>query len=404
VHTLVYIRRSENFNNTVLHYAEKNLSTTQLTTISEYFNGDIRLDMNDKHLDYSWKTQQVLDKELDLAEIIFRDRLLRNTPFEKALVLVRRAAGRLLKVFEDGDFDALVTYPVDNYIMDIMVQLAKKNNIPCYGVCNFFMANYKRLTVYGEHNPQRFPETIEVDNVLKRLQNNFHSHMAPSRGKAFKAAVVRYIKYKARFPLFYLLGHKVLMRNEYDLMCTPYITTVRNISNFFVERHFTETNRIDFKKKTILVPLHYFPEATIEYWCGRLSQVEFEDMLHCEINQLSERYEQIILKEHPASVYDNSSSFYRRLLENPKVLLVDPFVSTSKLLEDVNVLGCWTGTAGIEALVNGKQVEFFTDESYYQKAMNLHPEIIQRNNKALSITNPHVFIEEILKGCVPIDK
>lgn len=403
MHTLAYIRRSDSFNKAVVNYAEKELLTTKLTTVSEYFNADLRIDMNSKQYDYSREVQSFIEQELDLSKIIFRDRLLRNMPHKESLILIRRATGNLLEIMGGDDFDSIVTYPVDNYIMDIMVQIARKKNIPCYGVCNFFMANYKRLTVYGEHNPLRLPETIEVDKVLKQLQNNFRSHMAPSRGKALKAAVVRYIKYKARYPLFYLLGHKVLKRNEYDLMCTPYITTVRNILNFFVERHFTAVDRIDFKKKTILVPLHYFPEATIEYWCGRLSQVEFEDMLHCELNQLSERYEQIILKEHPASVFDNPSSFYKRLLDNPKVVLVDPFVSTSELLECVDVLGCWTGTAGIEALVNGKKVEFFTDESYYQKAMNLHPEIIQRDDNAVTISNPHVFIEEILKGCFSVD-
>jgi len=360
--------------------------------------------MNDKSHDHSWKSQQFLVDELNLSEIIFRDRLLRNVPHSQALVLVRRAVGSVLELIDDGVFNALVIYPVDSYITDILVQIAKKKNIPCYGVCPFFMGNYKRQTVYGEHNPQRSPDLSEVDLVLSGLQNNFRSHMAPSRGKALKAAVIRYIKYKARYPLFYLLGYKILKRNEYDLMVTPYITTVRNLSNFFVERHFTATHNINFNKKTILVPLHYFPEATVEYWSGKLSQVEFEDMLLCEINQLAERYEQIILKEHPASVFDNPSSFYKRLLSNPKVVMVDPFISTNELLEYVNVLGCWTGTAGIEALVNGKQVEFFTEEAYYRKALNLHPEIIQHDDEAISIKNPRIFVEEILKGCFFVEK
>lgn len=400
MHALVYIRRNDSLNQAVLDYAKDSLSASKITSVSEYFNGDFRIDMNDTSQDYSWQTQQFIDCELNLQKIMVRDRLLRNITFKEALILVRRAVGKVLAVLEQQKYDALVVYPVDNYITDILIQIAQSKNIPYYGVCNFFLPDYKRQTVYGEHNPVRIPDSVEVECVLQQLQNSFRSYMAPSRGKAIKSAVVRYIKYKARYPLFYLLGYKVFRRNEYDLMCTPYITTVRSFLNFFVERHFTSVGRIDFKKKTILVPLHYFPEATIEYWCGNLSQVEFEDMLLCEINQLSERYEQIILKEHPVSVYNNPSSFYKRLLNNPKVVLIDPFVSTNKLLEYVDVLGCWTGTAGIEALVNNKKVEFFSTDSYYQQAMNICPENIKYDGKAISISDPAIFVEEILKGCI----
>lgn len=401
--TLVYIRRSKQYNETVLNYANKEIEATTLTTVSEYSNGQLHIDMNIQRWDYCSKASSFMEQELDLGKIIFRDRLLRNTPYHKALVLIRRAVGNCLEIFENQSFDALVTYPVDNYIMDILMEVAKKNDVKCYGVCNFFIAEYKRLTLYGEHNPHRVPSKEEVDKVVNRIQNNFRSHMAPDRNKAIKAGVVRYLKYKLRYPLFYLLGYKLLRRNEYDLMCTPYITTVRNFFNFFIERHFVDIQKIDFSKKTILVPLHYFPEATIEYWCDNEYQVDFEDMLKCKIDDLSKRYDQILLKEHPATVFDNSSKFYNSLKDNNKVVLIDPFVSTNKLLDHVDVLGCWTGTAGIEALVNGKKVELFVDEQYYRQAMNKHPEIISNSDGATSISDPHLFIEEILKGCVKVE-
>ena len=404
MHVLVYIRRSESFNKTVLDYAENHLDKTRITTISEYFNADIRIDMNLSNKDYSWKTQSFVENELVLSEVIFRDRLLRNIPFYNALILIRRATGRLLEIMGENSFDALVTYPVDNYIMDIMIKIARSKKIPCYGVSNFFMPSYKRLTVYGEHCPHRSPTKIEVESVIQQLQNNFRSHMAPNRINALKKAIIRYVKYKARYPIFYLLFYKAFKRKEYDLMVTPYITTVRNFFNFFVERNFTALNNIDFRKKSILVPLHYFPEATIEYWSGEETQVEFEDMLMCKIDELSERYEQIILKEHPASVFDNPNSFYKRLKRNHKVILIDPFISTNELLGYVGVLGCWTGTAGIEALVNGKCVELFTEDQYYKKAMSLHPDIVQTDGPIISINSPYIFIEEILKGCIPVEK
>lgn len=400
--TLVYIRRSKQYNETVLNYAAKGVESDEIVTVSEYSNGQLYIDMNSSTWDYCSKSSGFMERELDLGKIIFRDRLLRNTPYHEALILIRRAVGNCLKLFETESFDSLVTYPVDNYIMDILMEVAKKNGVKCYGVCNFFISDYKRITLYGEHTPMRTPAKQEVDAVIERIQNNFRSHMAPNRKAALKAGVVRYVRYKLRYPIFYLFGYKILKRKEYDLMCTPYITTVRNFLNFFIERHFTSLKKIDFSKKTILVPLHYFPEATIEYWCDNEYQVDFEDMLKCKIDDLSNRYEQIILKEHPATVFDNSSKFYKSLLANKKVVLIDPFVSTNKLLDHVDVLGCWTGTAGIEALVNGKSVELFVEQQYYQQAMNHHPGIIRYSNGITSIIDPFPFVEEILKGCVEV--
>ena len=404
MNTLVYIRRCNVFNDSVLSFAKEHLSTSKITTVSEYFNGDFRIDMNTKQWDYCFEIQNLIEEKLDFKSIVFRDRVLRNLPLEKALVLVRRATGNIIDVLKNTRPDNLVIYPVDNYITDILVQVAKLHDISCHGVSNFFIAKYKRLTVYGEHTPTREPEDSEVESVLQQLQNNFRSHMAPNRIKAIKKAIIRYIKYSARYPLFYLLLYKFLKRNEYDLLCTPYNSTVHSFTNFFVERFFIAKDKVDYSKKSILIPLHYFPEATIEYWSGNLNQIEFEDMLLCKINELSTRYEQIILKEHPAALFDNPSSFYKRLIKNPKVVLIDPFVATTELLEKIDVIGCWTGTAGIEALVNGKKVELFVEEQYYQQALNLHPEIIKKDGDLISISEPSVFIKEILKGCILIKK
>ena len=157
------------------------------------------------------------------------------------------------------------------------------------------------------------------------------------------------------------------------------------------------------RKKSILIPLHYFPEATIEYWSGDPTKVEFEDMLKCKLDSLTNKYEQIILKEHPATVFDNPSSFYKSIKKNSKVVFIDPFYSTSALLKLVDVVGCWTGTSAIEFLVNGKNVELFCDNQYYRTAMELEPRNIGRNEDLISIKDPFVFIKEILRGTIQVE-
>ncbi|GAA0353689.1 hypothetical protein GCM10009092_17570 [Bowmanella denitrificans] len=399
---LVYIRRSKEFDKAVLNFARHELNAEDILTISEYFNGDYRIDMNDSTLDDSPKAEAFIKTNLSLDKIIFRDRVLRNTPLKDCLILIRRATAGLLDIFEKNAFESLVIYPVDNYIMDIMVQVARSYGVKVYGVSNFFISNYKRITTYGEHNQIREPSPNEVGEVVETLKGRFRSHMAPKRSKALKAAIFRYFKYKARFLLFYLVGAKLLGRKEYDLLATPYNTSVREFLNFFVERHFKKLSEVEFLQNSIFIPLHYFPEATIEYWSNDTKMVEFEDMIRCKVAELSSRYDQIILKEHPATVYDNNNHFYTSLLKNPKVVFIDPFIATSEILTSANIIGCWTGTIGIEALVNGKQVEFFSEGQYYLNSKETHPEIYEVDGELVSIKEPHIFVREILKGSIKI--
>lgn len=403
MNALVYIRRSKDFDEAVLDFAKRYAPLETVVTVSEYFNGDLRINMNTKQWDSCSKTQKFIDENLDISEIIFRDRVLRNTPHFDCLTLIRRATGEILNIFSQGKYKSLVMYPVDNYIMDILVRVAQFNGVEIYGVCNFFMKDYKRITTYGEHNPIREPVESEVESAVAALKNNFKSHMAPNRKKAVRSAVLRYLKYKLRYPVFYLIGAKILKRKEYDLLATPYITTVRKFSNFFVERFFTKAGKINFSKNSIFVPLHYFPEATIEYWSGDIRQVEFEQMLLCKIDDLSSRYDQIILKEHPATVFDNSSQFYKSILMNPKVILIDPFMSTSDILKKIEVVGVWTGTVGIEALVNGKKVELFSDKQYYKQALSLQYGADLVVDGLCSIKDGRALVHEVLKGCVPVE-
>ena len=344
MNTLLYIRRNKKFNKSVLDYALEFEKDYPIKTISEYYNGDYRIDINSSQWDYSADVQSFIDQHFKLSDIIFRDRVLRNTSFSECLILIRRATGSIKYLFEKNEFHRLISYPVDNYIMDIMVQIAGAFSVPCVGISSFFLKGYKRITIYGEHQKVRSPDLSEVTEVIDLLESNFRSHMAPTKRTALKRAVVRYIKYKPRYLLFYILGAKVLGRREYDLLATPYNTTVRQLINFGITKYFKSMSKINFQLHTVFIPLHYFPEATIEYWSGDSNLVEFEDMLHVKLDELSKKYEQIILKEHPATVYDNPPYFYKKLLKNPKVVFIDPFVSTSKIMDQVDVIGCWTGT------------------------------------------------------------
>src|SRR3989338_2067213 len=191
-HTLIYVRRNKIFNDSIIRFSKEFIDSSKETYVSEYFGKDIHIDINDPSGDYCSATERYVEEFLDLEKIVFRDRVLRNMPFKHAVSLIKRGVYAARKILENKSYDVLVTYPVDNYVQDILCQVARLNNIEIYGVSNFFIPGYKRITTYGEHNTLRTPSENEVDEVIFKLQDGFRSHMAISKSRAIVWAISRY--------------------------------------------------------------------------------------------------------------------------------------------------------------------------------------------------------------------
>src|SRR3989338_8997004 len=201
-HTLIYVRRNKIFNDSIIRFSKEFIDSSKETYVSEYFGKDIHIDINDPSGDYCSATERYVEEFLDLENIVFRDRELRNMPFKHA---------------------------VDNYVQDILCQVARLNNIEIYGVSNFFIPGYKRITTYGEHNTLRTPSENEVDEVIFKLQDEFNSHIAISKSRAIVWAISRYFRNKARYFIFHIFIRLVLGRKEYDFLATPYVATTRSL-------------------------------------------------------------------------------------------------------------------------------------------------------------------------------
>jgi len=398
-HTLIYVRRNKVFNDIVMRFSRDFIDSLKVTYVSEYFGKDVHIDINDPSGDYCTATEHYVEESLDLEKIVFRDRVLRNMPFKDAVILIKRSVYAARKILENKSYDVLVTYPVDNYVQDILCQVARLNNIEIYGVSNFFIPGYKRITTYGEHNAVRNPSEKEVDEVIFKLQDGFRSHMAISRSRAVIWAISRYFRNKARYFIFHIFVRLILGRKEYDFLATPYVATTRSLSCFLALFFFKK--KVEFKGKTILVPLHYFPEATLEYWSNSILCAEFENTLITKLSELCLSYDTVVVKDHPAMVFNHKLSFYRKLLKLKNVVLVDPFKSTSELIGDIDSLCCWTGSAGVEFLINDKPVLFCCDNYYIQASAELTEKLKGSPGQEVKIEDKRTFIKQILSGTVP---
>lgn len=397
--TLVYIRRNKIFNADVLKFAKTEFPESDIYTISEYSGSNYKINVNIDDWDDCDIVDSFIKENLNLESIIFRDRVLRNTTFKNSYRLIRRVVGNLLQIWKRCKYTRVVSYPVDNYVTDILAQISNHYDVKFYGVSNFFISGYKRITIYGEYSEYRKADEREIQSVYSLLQDNFKSHMVPSKLKALYDALIRYFKYKGRYIIFYLILHKTLRRYEYDFLATPYNATVRKIYNFFLFGIFTKLSQINFSKNSVLLPLHYFPEATIEYWSNDTSCIEFEDSLFVKLKKLNQVFDQVIVKEHPAMVFNSGRKFYERIKSYKNVTLIDPFIPTHYLLDYVSCVACWTGSSGIEAYLNKIPILPLSD-SYYLDIAKKYSKTSTSNQLQIIESNEKPFLREILNNTV----
>lgn len=364
---LVYIRRSKAFNDMVKTFAENHLHYNGYTTISEYQNADLYIDLNKYEInDLTSKDWEVIYKAIKVEDIILKDRLLRNIEYLDAKELVFKAAKFFIELFKNNHYQKLSTYPVDNYITDIMVKIAQYFNLEVEGISNFFIKGYKRITVFGENNKVRDVDRKEVDAVMSLLQNQYKSYMALSFFKSLRNSILYYFKYKIKYLYFYIFLYKTLGKSEYDYRVTPYSAKVSRLRNFLPFKYFSNSLP-ETTEKVIYIPMHYHPEATIEQWSDNVKNVDYVMSLFEGVRYFSDKGWKVYLKEHPAMCFRQDIEIYKKLKKIENVFILNPFIETANVLDFFDNFAIWTGSTGIEALLNDKIVYFASSNYYFNK-------------------------------------
>lgn len=109
----------------------------------------------------------------------------------------------------------------------------------------------------------------------------------------------------------------------------------------------------DYSKKYVYYPLHYQPEASTCVCAEKYEkQIFYIDSWAKSLPADTVLY----LKEHYALLGHRDLSFYEELKKYPNVILISPFESSRKLIENAYVVTTLTGTAGWEAMLLRKPV------------------------------------------------
>ena len=344
---------------------KENLSC-QYQTISEYPGCDFYYQMN---CDWSQRTSSEqfweLYRSLDLHDMTTRCRVLRALDGNRARGLVKKALGYCLHLFSNHQFDRLVIFTVDRYSIDVMVRVAHWYGVSVIPVGGSFIRGTKRLTFYGEPQKIRTVPDEEIDRMFEQMQSQHNSAGKPGVRKAVLSALRDDASVWLRIIIHYYFRHKVLRQWHYDYLLaaqqprTAVLNIVRHRKSRFHIRTVAGLRALK-GKPCVYIPLHYTPEATVDYWTDEPEKAYYTDSLCEVISTLRGWGVSVALKEHPAMYLRRPPDFYRMLSQHENVSLIWPFLETTHVLEFFEKVIVWTGTTGIEAAILGKDVYLYT--------------------------------------------
>lgn len=348
---------------------------TTYRTISEYpFDADVHIDLNAQSDNISEAKWSKYSSLFDLAEMIERCRGLRFIAFQSALDLVFRAIQFFETFFtQHPDLKLIVMGTVDNYVMDIMERMAKLHQVDCIAVTDSFMSpTYKLISVRGEHNAFRTVSEAEVTAAVVFTRSKLEARRSKTFRKMVGFALYCFASYYYRYVMRYWVRHRLLGRLEYEYIFAPKLAHFHSLSQAVAACRLPRTpspieSRGSDARPLAYVPLHYVPEATIDYWVASTYHCNYERSLFDVCSRLQALGYDVVAKEHPAYQFGRTAAFYRKLTALG-VMCLSGEVSTQDIFDHVDLVVVWNGSTGIEGLLAGKRVVRVVN-SYYGDAI-----------------------------------
>ncbi|MCP9754977.1 hypothetical protein EGI26_07405 [Lacihabitans sp. CCS-44] len=393
-----------------LYYPESFLSKfsnlSKFATISEYgIDADVLIDIDNINIsEITIKDFNIIDEVVNFSEIYSRCRGLRAIHLHEAWELVLKVSHFFINFFSESKVKLIVSGTVDNYVMDLMFRFARHFNVKCIGITDFFLfPDYKLVTKYGENSDFRIPSEEEVEKVVLKLENKEKSPLAISKKKAVLNAIWNGCSFYYRFVFRYFINYQLEGKLGYEYRFAPYLRHFYDPKQLLAFTYFDKITLSQIAKSRseyIYIPLHWYPEATIDYWTDNYSKANYYQLLFRVLRFFGELGKKVILKEHPAFYFARPISIYKQIKQFPGVILLNPYVSTQDIFDVVDDVVVWNGSTGVEAIMANKNV-YITTESYYS-GYKLPSYTAYGSSTPLSKEERRELVERILRSTLVV--
>jgi hypothetical protein len=375
-------------------------------TLSEYANADHVIDLGAVALadltpaDYDLYRACV---HQDLGAVIARCRGLRDIPYAEARGLVLRMTRWAREFFRAQPYRLLVIHIIDNYVLDVLVRVARHLGRDVLVLSEWFIQPYRRHTFYGELQVTRRAEPDEVQRIVEYCEQPRQVFWLAGidRVNRLQAFVYLYLRCKWLYLTRYLWQFRVRGREAYEFrFANSWKVRLRDA---FVQRHFSSLSEAEIRtnpERYVLIPLHTFPEANVDYWMTDWRDADYYSSLYEVISFFRAEGLTVLLKEHPGFIYQRDARVYETLKAFDNVRLIDPFSSSTRVLDLVPLVVVWHGTMGIEGIMRGRRVAVF-DDTYYNDGL-LPTYRDYRQAAPVPADRRSAFIARLLGGVEPV--
>lgn len=380
-------------------------SLTKYRTISEYSKSDFSINLNKIELsDIGGREYELFDNLLDYEAIIFRCRGLREISVAESRELIWKAAKYFYEFFkENTELRLIVSLITDNYVMEVMEVMAKYFKVENMQVIGFFVPGYFRIVEKGIGVKVREVTDQEVIRVYNHLILKSKSHFAVNKKVALKRALKDFLSYRYRFVVRYVLGYQIRNNLAYEYRFAKYFKGFHELKKMKANRYFTKLSDIRVEpSKTVFIPMHYHPEATVDYWVQEHKHADYLNSLKSLIMKCTHRGFKVLLKEHPAYYLRRDISFYQHIDKIKNVELLSPFESSQDVYDKVDNVIVYTGSAGVESMFLDKNV-YTVSENYYSFGEILSFDDLGKKSKTYSEKYKKDLLRKILETTISND-
>ncbi|MDI9391605.1 MAG: hypothetical protein QM402_09810 [Synergistota bacterium] len=401
--------------------ADKLFESDKIIYISEYRSSEPVYLMKSF---YAWYNQclapqkalSVLPEE-EINDIIIRCRFLRSIERSQAMRMIYAMWKAIEQILHECDPDIIIGMPIDSYVLDLMDRVARTQDKPYVEIVQSFIKGYSRFTHRGELVVIREPSDEEVAGVYEQLLKEDY---LPAYIRRFQKNPVHlflkyYLKDKIKRVVFW--GRRLASKDplNFYLNCFAYKEPLAcsSLSCIFPHRYFDKdwhARLTSWRGSTkIYIPLQFYPEISIDYWCRNTSFLPWYDTLERILGVLPENV-CVCMKEHPAAVGYRPPGFYQKLKNHKNVILVPFDIPSNFLVQLCDVVLTWGNTVGIEARLRHKPVitcgtpYYDVDKCFIkiESAADIEdlPEVMSRISNSGKCDGQEI-IRRILSGCFP---
>jgi hypothetical protein len=308
----------------------------------------------------------------EIDDVIARCRVLRWYPKRRAAAMALAMAEVMDRVLDNEAPVAVLSWPIDRYVKDVLARTAARRGIPYYELTASPVPGMAMLVLRGRllAREDAEPAPEEIDAAIHAIADPlFVPSYIPTQTTYTRARFLKTISYFAlRSAAFRAISwwkrdplNLHYMDAQFSLGHKPRLRDIRMLK--LIDGDWRARMETFPREKRLFIALQLFPEASIDYWIPALELTDHDEILIAAARTFSEAGYIIVVKDHPLQFGFRQIELIERLRKIPNVIIAPYDVSGNLLLAEVGASFTETGTLGMQAALTG--IKSITTRAYY---------------------------------------